>query len=165
MELITNKDALIKAIDSIHTRGKKLDQDIHVAACSSLQHLEEHGDIGMVNRLYNALPKGARKAAMTEWLLKFARVIANDDGKTKATKPFSYSKDKTSDLQGGIKTPWYDLKKDQAPDEVFDIRAAVEAVIKKAQGKDLAHAELLTALQALVTDPVEAEVLTDGDTA
>lgn len=151
MKLLT-KAELPKAIESITKRGRILDTDIHQAACSAVAIKAEHGDTMFINRLYTALPKGTRAAAMTAWLLKFGGVVANDgsSGKPKAEQPFLHTKDKAADLDGGIKTPWYDFKPDPAPDQVFDVLAAVMAIIKKAKGKELVHGELLGTLGAIV---------------
>lgn len=149
MKLLT-KAELPKAIESIANRGNKLDADIHIAACSSLSIFAEHGDTGFVNRLYNALPKGTRKQAMTSWLISYGQLSANTES-TKGEQPFVKDANKAATrLDEAIADPWFDHKPDPKPDEVFDLMAAVSAIIKKAKGKQLAHAELLAPLQAIV---------------
>lgn len=160
MQVITDKASLIKLIESITKRGKALDRDIHLAGVSALAHLEAHGDIGMVNRLFLGMPKGSRKAAMTSWLLKYGRLLANTQ-ESKVTSPFVYAKEKANDIEGSIADPWYDHSPDKKPDEVFDVQAAVMAILKKAKGKELAHGNLLAQLQALVS---EDEPAGDDDT-
>lgn len=150
MKLITDQKELVKLIEGIASRGKRLDADIQLAGLSCLQHLADHGDIGQVNRLYLALGKGARKSALTSWLLAYGSVVANDDKGTMGEAPFKYTKEKTTNVEGAMADPWYDHKPDQAPDEVFDLMKAVEAIIKKAAGKQLVHGEILTGLQGLV---------------
>lgn len=163
MDLITVKADLIKAIDSIAKRSKTLDRDIHVAACSSLSHLSQHGDIGMVNRLYNALGKGTRKSAMSSWLLAYGSLIANDDKATKGLAPFKFTKEKTTALEAGIKDPWFDHAPDKAPDEIFDLAKAIEGIIKKAQGKELVHGEVLAKLESIVAAVHAQEVGVDEE--
>ncbi len=160
MKLITDKAELVKLIDSIKGRGARLDADIQLAGLSCLDHLAKHGDIGQINRLYLALGKGARKAALTSWLLAYGGVVANTE-KDKADKPFIYTKDKETNVQAASQDPWYDHKPDQAPDEVFDLAKALEAIVKKAAGKTLVHGELLTDVQAMLAklNPVTAEVV------
>lgn len=150
MKLLT-KAELPKAIESIQRRGVALDNDIHVAACSALALLADHNDTTWVNRLYLALAKGTRKQALTSWLLTYGALIANV-GDNKAEQPFSFTKDKPSRLSEGQADPWFDHKPDPKPDEVFDIMAAVQAVLKKAKGTkaELKHAELLAPLAAMV---------------
>lgn len=149
MKLITDKAELVKLIDSIKGRGAKLDSDIQLAGLSCLDHLAKHGDIGQVNRLYLALGKGARKAALSSWLLTHGSLTANVE-KDKADKPFIFTKDKATSVQAASQDPWYDHKPDAAPDEVLDLQKALEALIKKAAGKELVHGELLTGMQGLL---------------
>lgn len=156
-KLIQDKAALGKLIDSIKKAGAKLDADIQSAGLGSLHQLSAHGDIGYCNRLYNALSKGARKAAMTSWLLAYGSLTANTDSATKVEKPFVYTKDKATNVDGATADPWYDHKADPAPAEVFDMQKAIEGIIKKAKGKTLAHGELLTGLQALVAMSVSVD--------
>src|ERR1051326_6760687 len=150
MNIITDKAELAKLIASIATRGKKLDLDIQQAGVSALSHLSKHGDIGFCNKLYLAMPKGARHNALTSWLLTYGSIEANTDTATKAAAPFKYAKEKATDIEGAKADMWFDHKPSPQPDEVFDLAKAVQQVIKKAQGKQLIHGELLTGLQGLV---------------
>lgn len=159
MKLITDKAELVKLIESIASRGKKLDADIQLAGLSCLDHLAKHGDIGQINRLYVALAKGARKAALSSWLLTHGSVVANTE-KDKADKPFIYTKDKATSVQAASQDPWYDHKPDAAPDEVFDLQKALEQIVKKAAGKELVHGELLTGVQGLLSMIHTAEGVT-----
>lgn len=157
-----DKDSIGKAIESITKRGRILDADIHVAACSAVKLREETGDTMWVNRLYTSLPKGTRAAALSSWFLKYGGVIANDGttGKPKGEQPFLHTKDKAVDLQAGIADPWFDHSPDKKPDEVVDMLAVVMSAIKKAKGKQLVHADLLVGLQALV-DGANAKATAD----
>jgi hypothetical protein len=150
IKLVTDKAELDKLIKSIASAGTRLDQQIQLAGLSCLDHLKRHGDVGFVNRLYLALSKGARKAAMSSWLLTHGALTANTEG-NKKEMPFKFTKDKGTNVEAAAVDPWYDHKPDAAPDEVFDLAKAVEAIIKKAKGKQLVHAELLTPLQGMMT--------------
>lgn len=152
MKLLT-KAELPKAIDSITKRGRILDTDIHQAACSAIAIKGEQGDTMFINRLYLALPKGTRAAALTAWLLQFGGVVANDGttGKSKAEQPFLHTKDKLVDVEEGMKQPWFDFKPDPAPDKVYDVLALLMKVVKGAKGKEqVVHGELLSAVAALI---------------
>lgn len=164
MKLLT-KAELPKAIESITKRGKVLDTDIHQAACSAVAIKAEAGDTMFINRLYLALPKGTRAAALTAWMLKFGGVIANDgtSGKPKAEQPFLHTKDKACDVEAGMAEPWYDFKPDPKPDEVFDVMAAVMAIIKKAKGKEVVHGELLATLASIVETGALSSSSASGD--
>lgn len=154
VKLITDGSLLDKRIAGIKASGAKLDKEIHVVAVSAISRVADHGDVGYVNRLYLALPKGARKAAMTSWVLTYAGVVANDDKATKADKPFAFSKEKATDVPGSIADPWYDHKPDADPDQVYDLQKAIDAIVKKAKkpGRQLVNAELLVKLVELSTE-------------
>lgn len=126
-----------KEIAAIAVSGAKLDERIHICAVDVATHFAEFKDIGLVNRLYNALSKGARKSAMTEWLLAYTAVIANTEQATKKEAPFVCAKDahgkwtKETDVEAGEAHPWYDCKPDPKPDMVFDFQKMVKAALKK----------------------------------
>ena len=157
IKLITETKLIDKAIASIANRGKKLDGDIQVAALSVINHIEKHGDVTLANRLFDALPKGARRLALAEWFLAFGKLAANTDKLTvKAGVHFVYAKDKKTDLAGGEETPWYEMKKEADVATAFDVQAELArllAKIKKAQkdGVELKNADKLADLLALET--------------
>lgn len=137
-----------KAIASIKTAGAKLDTMIQNTAVDVLTHFAEHKDTGLVNRLYLALPKGARKTAMVDWLLKFCAVQPNTEQATKEEQPFVYARDKVTDPEAAAEVMWYDLKKDKAPDDVFDLQKAVRQILAKAgKAPSLAHGDSATLKQ------------------
>lgn len=155
IKLIESSDELLKAIASWGTRGAKWAAEGHMLALSALTLLAAHGDVGPVNRLYLAMPKGTKSSAMAEWLLTFGRVVPTEDSDVAKTKPFTYSKDKVTDLEAAAKKPWFEFKPEPAVLECFDVQAAVVAFIKATEAKiakaqTSTHTELLTGLQALV---------------
>lgn len=171
MNKFPSLDLLNKEIASIKVAGAKLDARIQDAAVSVLYHFGENHDIRVVNRLVNdlfgALSKGARKAAMTSWLLANCAVVANTDAATKKEKPFVYDKTKTTSPEQGMATPWYDHKPDPAPDEVFDLQKAVKALLAKAGKAETlkgGDSKALRALAAAVGIP-DSDVTTKHDKA
>jgi hypothetical protein len=168
MEIIKDGKALDTLITSIKGRAAKLDKDIQHAALSAIWHFgvrtndkgELIGDVGFINRLYLSLGKGARHVALTEWLLHFGGVEANT-GQNKDTTPFIKCKGKAVDLEGGTKTPWYDMKPSKAPDQVVDMLKVVLAAIKKGQGgdKQIEHGEILAELQAIAEKYAPADAV------
>lgn len=160
MNLITDKVTLEKAITAWGTRGTKWAQEGHMLAMSALTMTSKHNDVGPVNRLYKAMPKGTKSSAMASWLLAYGALLANEDSKTKADMPFKYTKDKDYNLAAAAQDAWFNHKPEPAADEVFDLAKAVEAIIKRAQGKQLVHGEMLTGLQALATMSHAGEILT-----
>jgi len=99
-----------KAIKSIDSRGKKLDIDIHSAACASLNHVTLHGDPTLLNRLINAMPKAARRNALVIWAMKFGKVLLNEDSKTKEERPLVYAKDQPVNIEQAQREPFYSLR-------------------------------------------------------
>ena len=149
-------EALKKEIDSLKKAGSSLDARIHRAGVAVLVHFAEHKDTGLINRLYDALPRGARKTAWVSWILTYAAVVANTDKATKEEKPFVYAKDKATNPEGGDADPWYNHKPEKAPDEVFDLQKAVKAILAKAgKAKSIknGNADALKALAAAVGIP------------
>ena len=154
MQILSN-DKLSKLIKIIAKRGAILDNQVHVAAVNAAAHVQAYGDIRYVNSLYLAMPKGSRHVALTEWLVQFAGVSANE-GENKQTSPFVFDRAKKVDLETGTYTPWYTMKPSKAPDEVVDVLALVMRVLKKGtepkEGQTVEHAALLTMLDAAVSE-------------
>ena len=161
-KLITDGTELVKMIDGIKTRARKLDSDIHQAALSAAAHFEKCGDVGFINRLYLSIGKGARHVALTAWYLEFAGVSAND-GQNKDTTPFKKDANKVVDLEQGDKTPWFDMKSSPKPDEVLDVYALLLSTIKRAskpkEGQEVANAAIIPELEELAKKfaPVEEQ--------
>ena len=146
---------LTKLIRNIAKRGAILDNQIHVAAVNAAAHVKAYGDIGFCNSLYLAMPKGSRHVALTEWLLSFAGVRANERA-NKAAFPFVFDRTKQVDLETGTATPWFTLKPSKAPYEVVDVLAMAMWVLKKGaepkKWQTVEHAALLTMLDAAVSE-------------
>ena len=81
MKIIDTKAGIIKAIESIQTRGKKLDADIHRAGVSCLDHLNKHHCVELVNQLIHAMPKGSRINALRSWFEEFGTKLKFDEEK------------------------------------------------------------------------------------
>ena len=147
---ILDKAGIEATIKRITSTGKKLDADIQAAGVGCLAHIEQHGDVTLFNRLYLALPKGARKSALTAWGLAFGKLVANT-GDNKKEAPFLYDKAKTTDMAACMAQPWFDFSPDKAPDAVFDIAAAIASIIKRAsKATTVTDEAMLTKLHALV---------------
>lgn len=130
--LLVGTAAIGKAITSITKRGAKLDADIQHCALSILAHVDQHRNITLVNQLYLGMPKGSRKAALTEWLLAFGKCKANE-GDDKKTVPFLFDDTRKTNLEGAVERPWFDFKPDAAPDVSFDYYAMLMAVMAKGE--------------------------------
>lgn len=115
-----------KAISSIKSRGKKLDNDIHVAACSCINHIELHGDVTLLNRLIEAMPKGSRVNALRDFVGSFAKVDYNEE-----TKAFDYNKKKVTLLQEAMEISWVEFKPEQ-PYKPMDFTEEISKILRKA---------------------------------
>ena len=147
---ILDKAQIEATIKRILTNGKKLDADIQAAGVGCLDHIEKHGDVTLFNRLYLAMPLGARKSAMTAWAIAFGRVAANT-GDNKKEAPFVYDKAKASNIVDAIANPWYNFSPDKLPDEVFDVRKALTQLVARAsKSPSVNDAELFTKVRELV---------------
>jgi hypothetical protein len=124
--LILGTDAISKAINSINTRGRKLDNDIQLAGMSVINHVELHGDITLVNRLVDAMPNGSRVNALRSWISAFGKVIYNEE-----TKSFDYNKLGKTDLDGGAEKVWFEFKPEA--EFSFDLAKAFASLLKSAE--------------------------------
>lgn len=147
---IPNAAETDKLITSIAKAGKKLDADIQRAALGALAQVGEHRNTTLVNRLYLSLSAGTRKAALTGWLLQFGSLVAND-GDNKKEQPFKFNAEKATNMAGAQAQPWFDFAPDKDPDQVFDVVAALNSLLRKA-GKATSNnsPELVAKLRELV---------------
>ena len=155
MKLITDKTALLDAIKSIQTRGKKLDNDIWVAAVSAMQHHDTHGDVTIVNQVVEAMPKGSRVNAMRDFILANGKVSYDEENEV-----FVHDKTGNFDLDGATEKSWVEYKpepKFKPVDLLADIAKLVAKAEKAAGEPDTKKAaqhkidvKALSALKALV---------------
>ena len=158
--LIVGASAINKAIDSIKNRGAKLDASVQLAGLSVLAHASEHGDTTCADRLVAAMPKGARKLALVEWMLAFGQMCKLDP-KTeheaiKAGRLFKLDRARVLNMAGAEAKQWHEFKPEAAVATAFDAQAAVAALLARmrgatAKGLSIEHRELaLKDAQALV---------------
>ena len=129
MKLITDKAAILTAIKSINVRGKRLDNDIWIAAVSAMQHHDKHGDVTIVNELVSAMPNGSRVNALREFILAHGKVTFDDE-----TQTFLHAKDGTFDLDGALAKSWTEFKP-EPPYTPVDAVKMVAAMVKKVQAE------------------------------
>jgi hypothetical protein len=160
-KLYSNTADITKAITSIKNRGGKLDADIQLAGLSILQHIEQHGDTTLADKLYDAMPKGARRLALAEWMLAFGmiRALKKQDAADKeaiaAGRSFSIDRTKKTDMPGATAMQWHEFKPEKhVTEEAFDVQAEVQKLlgrIQKAQasGRAIVHPEVAERLAVL----------------
>ncbi|CDK30079.1 hypothetical protein AMP1_7 [Burkholderia phage AMP1] len=130
-----DKVALDKLITSIEGRGKKLQDDVQKAALSALHIVNDGaGDIGPANRLLLAVPSGMRRTALASYLVSFGKLKLNEDKETKREKPVVFDSKRPGDTDGASGITWYNFQPEPElnSDTVFDLHAAVVALIRKA---------------------------------
>jgi hypothetical protein len=100
----------------------------------TIQHFERHGDLGPVQRFYNAMTKNYhRRAAYKVWVMAHSPVKVEGDKFTKDkgedARPF--------DVQGALKKPFWEFAPEK--EDVYfvteDVYTAVMKTIKKFQGE------------------------------
>ena len=126
IKLLDGSTAINTAIDSIKTRGKSLEKDIHVAAVSCLVHADKHGDITLAEKLVQAVPSLARKNALRDWFIAHGKF--NYDAKSKS---FTYDKTSETLVEEATVTPFWEFKP-EVEYKPFDLDAAVQTVLKRA---------------------------------
>lgn len=148
MTLIEGATAIDAAIKSIQTRGKSMDRDIHIAACSILNHVEKHGDYTKAIKLVNAMGQSARKNALKDWFLAFGKLSWNAE-----TKDFTFNKNAVTMLSEAIAMPFWDFKPEPEY-KPFDFNASVQAILSKAtkavERGDIVPQDKIEALRKLV---------------
>lgn len=169
-KLIEGADQIGKAIASIAGRGAKLDTDIQRAGLSVLSHVAKHNDTTLADKLVHAMPKGARKLALVEWLLAFGtfgKLDAKvDKDAVAAGRLFKHDKTRRVDLAGAEAKPWHEFRKEPPVMTAFDAGAAVRSVLSRmtnaqaagltVQNREAAIREAEALLLALRGDGVES---------
>lgn len=148
LALLTTAKAIEAGIASIHTTGQTLQTQMHLVACSVLQHVGKHGDIRVLMKLINAMPDMSRKNSLIQWFETFGNVRYSKEGKT-----FVLVKDKPIKLGTAIDKPFWKFKATEGVMyEPIDIAALVAQTIAKltkdAEKTNRDHTGLIKALKA-----------------
>jgi hypothetical protein len=126
---------LNKAIDSANKRAANLMQDYQNVGVQALMHLNEHGDIGPINRIIAGMPKGVKMNSMASWALAHGALEVNKDAATKKSMPLRYTKMKKTNVEAAAADPWFNHLPEKAIDEVFDLSKALASLISKAKAE------------------------------
>jgi hypothetical protein len=156
MDLIKDLASINKAIKSIANRGAKLDTDIQLAGLSVLAHIDQHGNVEVASKLFDALPKGARRNALAQWLITFGKLRVLDS-RDKADQPalkaglhFGYHKDRNTDLTGAAEKPWHQFKQEKSVQAEFNVQDKALRFVVDAVKHGTNLDELLAAVQAAI---------------
>jgi hypothetical protein len=157
-KLYEGDKAINNVISSIKNHSKKLDNTIHITALSVINHIEKHGDITLAQKLVSAVPGSSRKAALNDWLLKFGKLNYDTEKKT-----LTFARDKKTNLEGGMETPFWELEV-ATEYKPYDVIKALEAIYRKAnQAKargDNISTDILLAVDNIVKGTKEASLTT-----
>lgn len=146
---------ILTAIQHIAITGKGLDQAVQSVGLDVLQHVDQHGEVSLANKLLKALPKGARAKALADWFQRFGKIAVNTDKATAKEFPLVFDKARTTDVEQATTTPWYTCRQDKPLAVEFDFAGQLASLIKRAQaaqakGLPIKGAEQLAALQIQV---------------
>lgn len=160
-KLLSSAAEIKAAIESIARRGKKLDQDIQVAALSSMQHHADHGDITLINRLVASMPNGSRVNALKAYIETFGAVRYDTESKI-----FTHNKGKSFDVNEAAKIMWTDFKPEAEyvpindPFVKFDqLVTQFERDMTEMGEKSKVTPEMIAALKSAKAEALEAGIL------
>lgn len=123
MKLLVGVAAIETALKAIFAKGQSLQDDMHLAACSVLQHIGKHSDVRLVNDLLAAMPEASRKNAMRDWFAKFGPVTFEGD------KP-AFNRNGKVYLGDAMAKPFWKLVPEK-PYEPLVVDKFIAAMIKK----------------------------------
>lgn len=123
---LLDSNSLKKAINSIKSRGKKLDSDIQLAVCSAIQNHAEHYSTTLTNQLVEAMPKGSRVNALREFIETFSGMSYSQEEKC-----FVNDKSKKADIKGAMGSVWTDFKP-EPQFKGFDLEASIKKLLDQA---------------------------------
>ena len=159
--LISGAANIKAAIDSIERRGKKYDRDVQIAALSAMQHHIEHGDVTLINRLVDAMPKGSRVNALRAFIETFGAVRFDAESKT-----FLHTKGKDCRMDAAMQIMWHEFKPEPAyqpitdPFKRFDqLVSQFERDMKEMGDDSKVTPEMIAALKAAKSQAIAAGLL------
>lgn len=160
-EFILGASEINRASDTIADKGAKLDDFIQYTALSVLNHVQLHGDVTVANKLFASMPKGSRKTALADFLVKYGKMAVETD-RTKVN-PFAYDKSKATNIEAARAKPWYEHKKEPEPIDSLDVHAMIAMLVKRIERDEAKggkvegdNVTLLTDLKLLAARPVAA---------
>jgi len=148
---LAGKADLAAFIAHIGRNGVQMDRMIQLAAVHAIGHAIQFGDIVYANRLFEAMPKGARLQAMVKYLEKYGPFIY-----VAAAKEFMFDKAHKRVFDGVklMQTPWYEVDAGTVQiKSTLDVQKMVDAMIKRLEtaiekdDRTIQHSDLLDELK------------------
>lgn len=118
--------ALNKAIDKVLSSHKEFEEQLHLVACSALQHSIKNHNTTPIDRLVRGLGGSVRKNALIAWAVKFGECQPSEDG-----KGIDHCH-KEGDLQGAMAAPFWEFKP-EVPFTAFDLGKELANLVKRAE--------------------------------
>lgn len=162
------------AIAALGRKYANFDQQVQELGLAAMFHTAANSEASLLDKLFNALPKGARKLAFVEWVLANAPVRTlsasnkSDKGMVQAGCTFRFDAEKVLDLESASATMWTAFKPEAHVSTAYDIQHAAKSMFKRAQsavqegkalkGTEVALAELkamVAFLEAQQAQPIE----------
>lgn len=130
-KLLESQKEIMAGVRSIKTRGASLDLRIWQVAASAVLHSVKHNECSTLDRLYNSMPKGARRERLAAWVVDNSGITLYK-GKTEG-RVFSVRADSHADAEALLSSPWYDHARDiDTEPKQWDFNAALQRVLKRA---------------------------------
>lgn len=143
-------------IKTIANRGANFDKLVQSTAIDVIKHVEEHGEVSLACKLFNALPNGSRRNALAHWFMKFGKIKLNvdDKGKTDKAIPFAFDKERETNIEGAKELAWFDAKKEKSLDDEFNLDDKINRLMREInkaveKGQLAANDPKVTALKAV----------------
>lgn len=133
---------------------KELDERIHSIACSTVAHLQMHGDVSLCNKLCLSL-KGSRQEAMIEWYVTYAACAYNPQ-----KKQLIFNKAGKNQVEECKKRTFLDFKR-RPEEKEFNLREALTKLVvtsenrlkqRSLHAKDQIDPLMLSALKILLNN-------------
>lgn len=109
------KEVIEKNIQNLNTALKDAQKSLHLLACQCMLHHFKHGDITLMVKLAEGLPKAIRKADLLRWIIHFGAFDYDvKNGLTHSKEKADSLKDKiVEQVNNAFNTPFYELNKDK----------------------------------------------------
>lgn len=166
-KIMTDASKLDAHIVSVNKQANALNAAIQLGLASAVYQATHGRNTNHINALALAVGKGVRKAAIGDWLMHYAPVVAETDREKAKTHPFRFSADKLAELlpeaenhkaitaeealayaESILLKDWTEHKPDALVPETWDFKAALKKLLAqkasyekkgtKVQGGDLA---------------------------
>jgi hypothetical protein len=124
-QLLVGAKVIEAKINTIKKYGKAYENMVHLAACSILDHVRQHGDVTLADRLIEALSGAVRKNALMEWFEAHGQLRYDLE-----TKKFKFDKSSETKLAEAISCPFWEFKA-ESPYIPLDFNKSVTVLLTK----------------------------------